>query len=98
MTQRTYEVHALLEHAVDLASTEDALPGFVQLELLACEALAADLAFGCRRVAVVLPDTVPGCLEAVAERTADWPADEGSALAAPFMEMIGEIRRTLQRA
>lgn len=98
MAHNVYEVHVLLEHAVDLVAAGEVLPGFVQLELLACEAIAADLAFGACRVAVVLPDTVPDCLEAVAARTADWLSDEGPALAAPLVEMVGEIRRTVQRA
>lgn len=98
MADVVFEVFVLLDHACDLVVNDASASGEAALGLLACQAMASDLAVGVETGPVALPGSVSECVERADDLASSWYLVEGRGEAAGLVALLAEVRVELAGA
>lgn len=98
MADDVFEVFVLVDHACDLVMTDGGTSGETALGLLACQAMASDLAVGARSGPVALPVTVADCVTRADALTSRWNQGQVQGEAAGLSALLAELRVELTGA
>lgn len=96
MADDVFEVFVLVDHACDLVMNDGAVSGETALGLVACQAIASDLAVGARSGPVALPASVADCVTRADAVTSRW--DPATGEAAGLAALLAELRVELTGA
>lgn len=93
-----FEVFVLVDHACDLVMNDGDVSGEAALGLLACQAIASDLAVGARSGPVALPVTVADCVTRAHALASRWDQATHRGEAAGLAALLAELRVELSGA
>lgn len=83
-----FVVFRLLDHANDLMAHAGAVCDWAALDVVAAWVLAGDVAAGSASVAVELPSSVEGCLDAAVQRVMEWDTGELAPSARALVDVL----------